>query len=80
MLQKNLLLVTMATKITPLASLLAILSLLSWAFLFTLSQPSQAQGDVFIISQVRGDENCCDPGSVANFTHQLTQLAKHGVG
>ena len=52
MLQKNLLLVTMATKITPLASLLAILSLLSWAFLFTLSQPSQAQGDVFIISQV----------------------------
>lgn len=78
MLQKNLLLVTMATKITPLASLLAILSLLSWAFLFALSQPSQAQGDVFIISQVRGDENCCDPGSVTNFTHQLTQLAKHG--
>lgn len=36
-----------------------------------------AAGDVFILSQVRGKENCCDPGSLANFSYQLEQLQQY---
>ncbi|MCL2110248.1 hypothetical protein FWH30_01560 [Microgenomates group bacterium] len=37
----------------------------------------RAQGDVFIISQVRGDEQCCQPGSASHLSYQLEQLQNH---
>ena len=36
-----------------------------------------AAGDVFLLSQVRGEESCCDPGSLEHFRYQLAQIQQY---
>ena len=39
----------------------------------------RAAGDVFIILQVRGDEECCQPGETENLIYQLEQLQQYDL-